>query len=159
MSDTPKTDAMEASTCESIDVTSQMCGSHWPETAKAFLEFARELERKIATLERWKTDALSVMPPLEDIAKELNVPLGVPIYDKILPGIRELKSLLATAIGKLDKMRRCVEIADAANDAQTDTEVALSASFSEAMAYDMLDNQEAEITALKAEIEELKRKP
>ena len=42
-------------------------------------------------LAAWKKSAISVTPPLQEIAKALGVPLGESIHDKILPGILALK--------------------------------------------------------------------
>lgn len=48
-------------------------------------EFARSLERERNELRRWKAEALSVMPPLQEIGQEIGVPFGQSIHDKILP--------------------------------------------------------------------------
>jgi hypothetical protein len=51
---------------------------------------------KVAELECWKKSAIAVMPPIQEIGRELDLKLGESIHDKILPGIQELKRQLAT---------------------------------------------------------------
>lgn len=53
---------------------------------------AKGLGDHIDALEAWKAEALSVTPPLQEIGRELGVPLGESIHDKILPGIVALKA-------------------------------------------------------------------
>ena len=55
-------------------------------------DFARELEREVIELKAWKESALSVDPPLQEIARELGLPLGLSIHDRILPAIQRLKA-------------------------------------------------------------------
>lgn len=61
------------------------------DTLKAKLAAA---EKERDELAQWKESAMSVSPPLQEIARELGVGLGQSIHDKILPGIRELKRRL-----------------------------------------------------------------
>lgn len=49
------------------------------------------LKEENQRLRAWKESAMSVTPPLQEIAKELDVKLGESIHDKILPGIMKLK--------------------------------------------------------------------
>lgn len=43
-------------------------------------------------LKAWKESMLSVPPPLQEIARELRLPLGQSIHDRILPAIQKLKA-------------------------------------------------------------------
>lgn len=47
--------------------------------------FVRPIEQELADLRRWKAEALSVMPPLQEIGREIGATLGQSIHDKILP--------------------------------------------------------------------------
>jgi len=52
------------------------------------------LYRRIERLEDWKTEAISVTPPMQEIGAALGLPLGVSIHDKILPGIVGMKETI-----------------------------------------------------------------
>lgn len=78
--------------------------------------------------------------------------------------VRELKSALASesrqreaAEAKLAKVSRMIAILDEVNDKQTDMEVALSASFNEAMALDHSEMVEAERDSLTARLAEVEK--
>lgn len=65
-----------------------------------------DLRRENAELTQWKESAISVFPPVQEIAKELgNVGLGESIHDKILPGIQKLKVDLTAAREALRKAK------------------------------------------------------
>ncbi len=51
-------------------------------------------EQEIAELERWKREAIAVMPDYQAIGKALNIKLGESVHDKILPEITRLKELI-----------------------------------------------------------------
>jgi len=51
-----------------------------------------KLKAEVAELQAWKESAIANTPPMQDIAKELVLPLGEAIHDKILPGIISLKA-------------------------------------------------------------------
>ena len=53
---------------------------------------ARRLERERDALARWKTEMLSVQPPLQEIGVALGLPLGASINDKILPALQALQA-------------------------------------------------------------------
>jgi len=71
MSDTPETDLFEI---------------NFPDApVSGWKRIARRLERERDELRRWKTEALTVMPPYQEIGQEIGVTLGSSIHDKILP--------------------------------------------------------------------------
>jgi chaperonin cofactor prefoldin len=91
MNDTPETDAFK------LD-------ANWSPTE--WFEFARRLERERDELKRWK-EAVSVMPPMQEIGKEIGVVFGQTIHDKILPEL----------IRRRETLERATEIiADLASD-------------------------------------------
>ena len=45
-------------------------------------------EQRISELEEWKRRAIEVMPDFQEIGKLINVKLGEPIHDKIIPFIQ-----------------------------------------------------------------------
>ena len=51
-------------------------------------------EKQVTELSKWKAEQLEVLRQLnlEEIAKELGIPLGQTIPDKILPAIKKLKN-------------------------------------------------------------------
>lgn len=73
----------------------------WEEHAMP-VRIARDtLEKQQAEIERlkaWKDEAIAAMPPMQEIAKALEIPLGQSIHDKILPGIERLEGDLADAL-------------------------------------------------------------
>lgn len=75
----------------------------------------------------------------------------------VLPDLGELVKWLLDKIAKQDsiigRVSRMCEIAEKCNDAHTETEAALSCSFAEAMAYQMVEEKEREI----AELQQWKR--
>lgn len=85
MSDTPRTDEV------AFKVEHRGINNAW-ETEHVYSSFARELEAENEELREWKKSAISVMPPIQEIGKELNVRLGHSVHDKILPGIQALKA-------------------------------------------------------------------
>jgi uncharacterized protein YacL (UPF0231 family) len=71
MSDTPETDLFEI---------------NFPDApVSGWKRIARRLERERDELRRWKTEALTVMPPYQEIGQEIGVTFGDSIHDKILP--------------------------------------------------------------------------
>ena len=50
-----------------------------------------QLRAENEELRQWQEDARSTDPPRQEIAKELGIPWGASIHDKILPRIRSLK--------------------------------------------------------------------
>jgi hypothetical protein len=46
-----------------------------------------KLRRELRTLRKWKSEAMEIMAPIQDIGKEIGVPMGQSIHDKILPWI------------------------------------------------------------------------
>ena len=63
-------------------------------------------------LARWKTEALSVDPPWQEIGAALGLTLGATIHDKILPGIQALQANNADLVGALRYARRWLKPAD-----------------------------------------------
>lgn len=57
-----------------------------------------------AKLKAWKESAMAVHPPMQEIAKELCIPLGESIHDKILPGIQKLEAELDHAQKLLEEL-------------------------------------------------------
>lgn len=57
-------------------------------------QMVAQLFDHIEKLEEWKASAISVTPPLQEIAQALGLPLGVSIHDKILPGIVGMKETI-----------------------------------------------------------------
>lgn len=55
-------------------------------------QFACQLEREVIELTEWKESAMSVWPPMQQIAKELGMPPGMDIGPNIIPYIKKLKS-------------------------------------------------------------------
>ncbi len=51
----------------------------------------KEKEKECEELKGWKESMISVMPPIQEIGKAINVKPGESIHDKILPFIDELK--------------------------------------------------------------------
>jgi len=51
-----------------------------------------QLKARVKELQKWKESALSVTPPMQKIAKALDIPLGASIHDKILPAINLIKA-------------------------------------------------------------------
>jgi hypothetical protein len=67
----------------------------------------RKLERERDQLQRWKEEAISAMPPIQEIGEEIGVVFGQPIHDKILPEL----------IRRRETLERATEIiADLASD-------------------------------------------
>lgn len=66
-----------------------------------------------------------------------------------------LKSSLDEANEKLAKVARCVDIVEKLDVAQSDKQMELAASFSEAMAYTVMEQTEEHLAAVKAENERL----
>ena len=56
------------------------------------LDELEDVERESSELKAWKESMLSVLPPLQEIARELGLPLGQSIHDRILPAIQRLKA-------------------------------------------------------------------
>lgn len=50
------------------------------------------LQRRVTELEAWKSSAMSVMEPLQRLAKEFNIPLGAPITEGIADLVRRQKA-------------------------------------------------------------------
>jgi hypothetical protein len=50
------------------------------------------VKEELAEAKAWKESMMRCMPPMQEIGSLLGVPLGIPIHDKILPGIRDLKA-------------------------------------------------------------------
>jgi hypothetical protein len=67
----------------------------------------------VAAERDWKQSAISVMPPLQEIGRELDLNLGESIHDKILPSIQKLKQQLAT---EREQKRELMDELHAAND-------------------------------------------
>ncbi len=59
------------------------------------------LEAKVAELENWKREAQEVMPPFQEIGKQLGVRPGESVHDKILPGIVGLKNAVENCNAQL----------------------------------------------------------
>lgn len=74
--------------------------------------FAQRLEQERDALARWKAEALSVMPPLQEIGAALGLTLGDSIHDKILPGIQALQAGNAELVEALRYARRWLKPAD-----------------------------------------------
>lgn len=55
----------------------------------------QEKDREIAELKAWKESAISVTPPMQEIAKVIGVKLGHSIHDKILPAIQDRDRTIA----------------------------------------------------------------
>lgn len=104
---------------------------------------------------------------VEEALANLSGLLGTP--DALLTRIAELKEALAVAESRvaeleqqnakkdavLAKITRMVDLAEKANDERTEMEVALSASFDEAIAHQMLEIEEAKVSTLERENAEL----
>ncbi len=52
-------------------------------------------------LRRWKAEALSVMPPLQEIGQEIGVTFGQAIHDKILPELIRRR-------GEIERLRQAL---------------------------------------------------
>lgn len=88
MSDTPRVDVHQIYDPLDMDAAP---------TAYVLESDYRQLERELAEAKAWKESAMRVLPPLQEIAKELNLPLGLSIHDRILPAIQKLRAELAEA--------------------------------------------------------------
>lgn len=75
------------------------------------------------------------------------------IITALLKHSRQLELELNAANAKLLKLYRMVEIAEQANDTQTEQQVALSASFQEALAYTRAEMLESQVKTLKEVVE------
>jgi outer membrane murein-binding lipoprotein Lpp len=91
------------------------------EDARALLEFSsiatnealtrvRTLNAEVARLRDWKESAMSVMPSFQEIGKELGVPLGGSVSDRILPGIVGLKAENARLKTQLAEIHALAEL-------------------------------------------------
>ena len=60
------------------------------------------LLNELQQLRDWKESAISVMPDYQALGKEMNVPLGESVHDKILPYIRKLKALATDKFTRQD---------------------------------------------------------
>lgn len=60
--------------------------------ADSIEEYVNELLKESKELKAWKAEAIKVMPPLQEIGKELGLPLGSFVSPQILPKIKELKA-------------------------------------------------------------------
>lgn len=92
----------------------------------------------------------------------LGTQLCDPCWEKNRWGVFELEDKLADVTkerdglaAKMAKVQKLVDIADAANDSQTDMEVALSASFQEGIYCVILEETEAKNAALEKRVEAL----
>ena len=72
-----------------------------------WLDAIAELEEEIERLKEWKESALKVMPPMQKIAKTLDLPLGESIHDKILPEIERLKAKVERLENLIFLMTNC----------------------------------------------------
>lgn len=73
------------------DEVRKSCGSDVNALCDSFWYLAMKMEEEIAALEKWKREAISVMPPLQEIAKFIpNLTIGDQIEDKILPTLEAL---------------------------------------------------------------------
>tara|TARA_R110000868_G_scaffold360906_1_gene622949 strand:- start:166 stop:459 length:294 start_codon:yes stop_codon:yes gene_type:complete len=66
---------------------SDACLTFWD-----YKNLCEQLEQEAIELKAWKEAAMSVSPPLQEIARELGLPLGQSIHDRILPAIQRLKA-------------------------------------------------------------------
>lgn len=57
-------------------------------------EIIKELQRQVNELQAWKESAIRHSPDVQEIAREINVPLGKGISENIVPWIKKLKLLL-----------------------------------------------------------------
>lgn len=89
--------------------TLRMLEDYFP-SAKGIADHLEAVEQQLAAsqareaeLRAWKESAIAVTPPLQEIARELDMPWGVSIHDKILPGVKLLKL-------QLNVLRECVKL-------------------------------------------------
>lgn len=66
-----------------------------------YKNLCEQLEQEGIELKAWKESALATSLPLQEIARELGLPLGLSIHDRILPAIQKLKAQLDEANQKL----------------------------------------------------------
>ena len=97
MSDTPETseawDAVSRTPDGMYSTTTPM-----KDYAYAMLEQSKKLERERNELLEWKRQAMAVMPDYQEIGRLLDLPLGTPVYEHIIPAIRQRNELLKCLI-------------------------------------------------------------
>lgn len=69
-----------------------------------------ELKKEVQQLRQWKAEAISVTPDMQAIGKALNIQLGASVYDKILPEILRLKTLLQVQVTGNCSCENCADI-------------------------------------------------
>jgi len=70
-----------------------------------------QLRAENEELRQWQEDARSTDPPRQEIAKELGIPWGASIHDKILPAIRSLKREIERLRADAVRWKMCKQFA------------------------------------------------